>query len=148
VQPGALQAWSEAACLGGLVSLDLGNNYAREDLPGVIARAGRLRELSVDSCRNGPEVVRAIAENPRLSGLRTLNLADTHLDDEALERLARIPHLAGLRFLDLNMNYHVTDAGARALIASSCLGRRLRVSLDVRQVSRAVLQELWEWFGE
>jgi uncharacterized protein (TIGR02996 family) len=144
---GGLGAWAEAPCLPGLVSLDLGNNTVRDNLPGLIARTGpRLRDLSVDSCRAGPAVVRAIAENLHLTGLRTLNLVNNSLDDQALEQLASAPHLAGLRFLGLDMNYAVSDAGVRALLASRHLGPRLHVALWSQQVSRALHQEMAQRF--
>src|SRR5262249_54182474 len=132
--------------LSGLISLDLANNTARDGLPALIARARRLRELSVDQCRVGPEVVRAIAENPHLAGLRTLNLNFSFLTDDALEQLASIPHLAGLRLLNLGTNYAVTDAGIRALLASRHLGHRLWVELWSQHASQELRQEMMARF--
>src|SRR5262249_45912324 len=81
---GDTQAWCSAACLPGLVELDLGNNISLGDPAALLSSARRLRSLTLDQNRDGPAVARALSEARHLTDLVSLRLGSTNLDDEAV----------------------------------------------------------------
>jgi hypothetical protein len=96
------------ARLQDLTSLNLSNN--RLHLPGPIGKVlagvgwSRLTHLDLDSTGFDDKGVRALAEAPQLSRLRTLSLCGNEISVAGVTALAASPYLGGLRRLGLNHN--------------------------------------------
>lgn len=82
-----------------------------------------LSGLSIQGCQVGPEVVRVLANSPRLARLNWLDLShNSQLGDDVLMPLAESPYLCRLTELDLRGNYADDDVTAAF---RQRLGRRL-----------------------
>jgi uncharacterized protein (TIGR02996 family) len=134
--------------LSGLVELDVSKNYL--DADDVLALAGScaatdLRRLRLPSCsRDVPAAIAALANSPRLSRLRLLDLSNNHLDTEAIRALAEATGLENLVDLDVSSNEDFRDAEALALIRSPRLPRLRRLHLEHTSIGTATVAALCE----
>jgi hypothetical protein len=66
--------------------------------------ASTLTALGFENMKRGPDLAHVLGNEPRLTGLRSLHLADNSLGNSGAKVLASSPHLGDLRFLDLTGN--------------------------------------------
>ena len=85
----------------------------------------RIRHISLERYyirRDGEAPLRALFHAAGLSGLRSLTVTSSYLDDAGMGVLATSPYLTNLEWLTTNYQ-GVTDASAAALLASPALGK-------------------------
>jgi uncharacterized protein (TIGR02996 family) len=147
-----LPALAEAPCLPHLIDLELASCYdlARQLLLRLLSTLppGRLRRLSLDRTILSPQTLRQVIKSPALENLTDLSLdaivGYERQGDDLLQLIATTPHLTKLVRLDLRNN-RLTDAGARALLASTSLPALRLLRLENNNFSpqcRAELQRL------
>jgi uncharacterized protein (TIGR02996 family) len=101
----------------------------------------RLITLALENNELSPETIRALANSPRLAGLRRLVLSGNPIGPHGANALAGSIYLTGLEALVLNLT-GVGGAGITALARSPHLGRLLFLGLSGNNIEPAGLIEL------
>jgi uncharacterized protein (TIGR02996 family) len=94
----------------------------------------------------GALVLRAVAASPHIAGLTSLYAGQCALGDGVVRLVAASPHLASLRHLDVRHN-SITSAGVRALIGSAHRRATRSLSLCANRVSADDVVALLESSG-
>lgn len=127
-------AWALACALehGAIEHLYLDNNALEYAGAAELCRLSGLKTLCLEHTRIDDHVVTALAESGALDGVRALYLAHNDLEDRAAIALAGCEGLEELEVLDLRYT-RITTRGATALATSPYLSKELRAHWEQRR---------------